>query len=678
MTFTGTTANLKSISIDPVSNGTLFVTDALGAVLQGDISGNSIAFSPVEGISQTYDTVNVVPIHDQSYLLKHNDPTDFTQFSSTLIDANTSGVFEIEGMGMGVVLSNGINTNINIYDYNLNALVTGSAIQIAQSTASASSWTVGANKFVLIAGGTTFYVYNVTNTASVQLVSTQNVSTVITGLQQGQTLQEINNVVCFLSGSSSGFFIGTSNLSTTGYPDLFGSFTYTNTTFSTLSGASVIYTGYQYRTESNNIPVNKSLGEVYLQTHGSGLQNQVTYGVLIYNYSAQDISCTISTVTLNNMFVPEVIDGTFAWQQKTFTPEQAISSLCFSQTNPNKMYVVDSDDNLLYQTNVNLPAPYVSTRVLNTPDEMSSVSSGLPTLTNVNSTAYCYNLQGGQTLIGSFNVQNAPILAIGKDRVSYNGQGEFILSSYHNEVVSLAPSGFASQWVVTPFDTAGFIYVKPGEDLYAGDVSIYDYETLVRNINQAFAEAYGYLVSDGGQGMIGPPVISLDPVTSKLTLTYAAPYSEAGNGILFNNSMLQLCKFSSTPDTIDPGMNLLLLPEASTSLTQISRSIYIFNQLDQILLVSNTIFVIGSLYGNNLQNNILQDFSVPISDQPGNQGVVLYVQPNFVSTLTIGSNQAIQRIQLRVLYKYKDETTYPLLLAPNSNWTAKMMFIKKY
>jgi hypothetical protein len=630
------------------------------------------------------DSANVAP---NTFLLKQNATTFATEGTlsiTTPVQTQTQGVnlFEIEGLGIGVVMTNEDHAYVQIYDYNLAPLLTDTSIEISPgSDTSASSWTVGINQYILLTNQSFIYVFFVAflspNVLSSELVSEFALSTInITGLPSGATLSSVDAVLCFNDVSNvGGYFIGTSSAST-GSSDLFGTFSYTDTTFATLSELSVISVG----SYSDYLAVNKSLGEVYFKN--------TTGSINIWNTSAQQITPIISATTpqIGVMFVPEVIDGTFAWQSQAITGIPSIDSLCFSQQNPNKMYVVNASgdvptDNLLYQTNVNVPAPYSFTRVPDTPNKIDSISCGLPTTINLNGTAYCYNIQDGQKFVESFNIPGTEILSIGKNR-GFSGdtkQGEFLVSLYHDQIVGLAPTDFLPSWQ-NPFPTAGFIYLKPGQDVYAGDVSIYDYDTLVQQINQAFSEAYLYMGLNGGSGMIEPPVMSIDPVTTKLILTYAAPYYASGNGILLNNALLQLCKFPSTPVTSEPGlgMNRLLLPESSEPFTQPSRSIYIFNQLDQILLVSNTIFVIGSLYGNNLQNNILQDFSVPISDQSGNQGVVLYVQPNFVSTLTIGSNQAIQRIQLRVLYKYKDETTYPLLLAPNSNWSAKMMFIKKY
>jgi hypothetical protein len=148
-----------------------------------------------------------------------------------------------------------------------------------------------------------------------------------------------------------------------------------------------------------------------------------------------------------------------------------------------------------------------------------------------------------------------------------------------------------------------------------------------------------------------------------------------------NPALLHLFAFPNAVDSVNPIMNNITpLPPTSTSLTQTSRSIYLFNELDKIVFISNTIFVFGSFFGNNNTNNIITDIDVPVNSAGyvDNVGQTLYYQPNFLRPFMLSSNNALQRIQLFINYVYRNGTQYPLLLAPNTNFSAKLIFPRRY
>jgi hypothetical protein len=69
---------------------------------------------------------------------------------------------------------------------------------------------------------------------------------------------------------------------------------------------------------------------------------------------------------------------------------------------------------------------------------------------------------------------------------------------------------------------------------------------------------------------------------------------------------------------------------------------------------------------------------VPTTDFLENIGQILYFQPTFIRPYTLSSSNAIDRIQIDVLYQYKDFTTYNLQLAPGANFTVLLDFIKRF
>ena len=107
---------------------------------------------------------------------------------------------------------------------------------------------------------------------------------------------------------------------------------------------------------------------------------------------------------------------------------------------------------------------------------------------------------------------------------------------------------------------------------------------------------------------------------------------------------------------------------------------YAFNQLDKILIQSNNLFVSGSFFGGNSVSKVITDVDVPIDGfVNGNLGQVLYYQPNFLRVFQMGSGgNAIDRIQMSILYRYRDGEEYQLLLPPNEAFSVKLDFIKRF
>ena len=269
---------------------------------------------------------------------------------------------------------------------------------------------------------------------------------------------------------------------------------------------------------------------------------------------------------------------------------------------------------------------------------------------------------------------NTQVLSIGHNEE----QSEFMVANGVNSVFSYTSACVQSYTLASTLPVQ--IFVKNGDDINVPNVAIYDLNTLVNLINVAFLEAYNKLVAQGGT-LAEAPFLVLNS-TGYLTLNYSADTTQAANGILFNQALWNLAYFTASPDSTDVGFYKLLLLPSSTSTTQLSKSVYNFNQLDKILISSNTLFVAGSWFGVNTQSRIIMDIDVPTDTSgfvQGNIGNVLYFQPNFLRVFQMQSGGSpLDRIQMDILYRYRDGTTYQLYLANGEAFSVKLEFVKKF
>jgi hypothetical protein len=175
--------------------------------------------------------------------------------------------------------------------------------------------------------------------------------------------------------------------------------------------------------------------------------------------------------------------------------------------------------------------------------------------------------------------------------------------------------------------------------------------------------------------------VSLNFTTGLATLTYSTDYSQSlTKGILMNKNLHQLLYYYSVVDGFNPNYYEVILPVGSTSLLQTSKSLYLFNQLDKILFISNTIFVFGSYFGANNTNNIITDIDVPTNSDGymNNLGQVVYYQPTFLRPYILNSNIPLSRVQMQIWYSTLDGNQYQLEIVPDGNWNAKLIFCRRY
>lgn len=428
---------------------------------------------------------------------------------------------------------------------------------------------------------------------------------------------------------------------------------------------------------ANSISCNKDVGEyyAYLGNFADGFNGTVN----IYNNSTDDLTSILtlfepsgSITSFPSICIFEDNDYTYSFSQ--ITSNIPLLSIAVSVDNPNHLFAVNKTDNKIYSGYVNGTAiTFVKYALV--PDSFNWATINCIQAPNIPATLVRDYSISSQTFINTYTPSSF-VSSMARNEVS----GEFF-ACYTGVVASLPPTTLIPpNFTTTGIPNAKFIWGKNGLDIDAGQTPIYRMSVLIGLINDAFIEAYNKLPSST---FSEAPSLSLDYATGLLTLTYSSDYyspASSSKGILLNNALLQLVNFISQPDTINPDYNLLLLKAGSTSSTQDNKSIYIFNNLDKIIFISNSIFVQGSFFQNNNINNIIGSIDIVKSAQGyvDNIGETLQYQPNFLRTYILGSNNALQRIQLEIWYQYVDGTQYKLQLAPNTNWTAQLIFPKRF
>jgi hypothetical protein len=421
------------------------------------------------------------------------------------------------------------------------------------------------------------------------------------------------------------------------------------------------------------IGCNPNFGKIYY-VNGSSLWT-ILYQSENYSTLPANISTFTSTVNytvLGGCFIDTDIVNSPVFTQ-TNTSGFKLNAICVSRSQPNKLTAVGVD-NLLYSGTWNNTSNTCTfsriTEYTGTYNYIADYPNSDPEV--LNATAYCYSISS-QALIGAPVMFTGNIASLAKN----DETEEFLLANQEgNNLISYGASTFTQNWTQTLTGVYN-IYAKNGEDVDVGPTNIYYMSVLINAINEALAVATARLNQEASL-TLDPPVLSLDYSSGLCTLTYEAVFSESVNGILFNNSLLNLIAFPSTLDQTS-GLQLITLSlTPSTSTTQSSKTIYKFNQLDKILFISDTIYVTGAYQGSNQTTNAITQIDVPTDTWVENVGEVLEYQPNFLRPYFMQSNLGLQRIQLSIAYAYKDFSQYPLLISPGENVTTLLQFIKRY
>lgn len=391
------------------------------------------------------------------------------------------------------------------------------------------------------------------------------------------------------------------------------------------------------------------------------------------------IASNIITLPLGttSFCVAPSLDGLFTFSALTPTGIEGsnhITCVCVDSVHPSLVYCCDSAG-VVYSGYLNGTgiafSPVTNPTINGTYQTVNAVP--VPT-TTVSAEAFTYSISS-QTREGEYIPPSGNFInSISRNNIS----DEFILN-YGTTTLSLPPATLSPS-ISIPVPNAFITWTKNGQDVSAGNAPIMTMSVLVNAINTAFLECYAKFVAGS---ITECPFLTLDYATGLLTLNYAVDMSSvpATKFILMNPLLLQYCKFSNSIDTAYPYLNdISPIPLNSTSLTQTAKSLYLFNQLDKIVFISNTIYVFGSFFGNNNTNNIITDIDVPINSAGyvDNVGQTLYYQPSFLRPYILSSSNALQRVQLYVNYVYKDNTQYPLMIDPSTNWNCKLIFPRRF
>ena len=446
---------------------------------------------------------------------------------------------------------------------------------------------------------------------------------------------------------------------------------FTDNTFTAIAHNAVIVpsNGVNYNIQA--VQCNPNFGKVYVAIYNG---TSVTWNIYYQSnsYSGSDVTTFPYLLNASLCYVDTNIVDTPVFQEVN-TGGFQMYSCCVSRTQPNTLYAIGKTDNLIYKGTWNATTNACTfTRIVNytqTYDYLATCPLLNPTVYNAKVDCFTIN---SQAPVGSVVSLNGNVASLAKNDVTL----EYLVANQkNNNIISYSATNFTSNWTQTLtgiFD----IFAKNGVDIDAGPANIYYMSVLLNAVNDALALAT-QRINQQASISLTPPTISLDYSNGLCTLDYEATLTSVGNGILLNIPLLAIIAY---PNSLDPvsQLQLLSLPLSSSSLQQTAKSIYLYNKLDKILLLSNTIYVTGAFVGQNETTQVITDIDVPTDSFIENIGQVLYYQPNFIRSYFMNSNLGLQRIQLNLNYSYVDFSQYQLMVNPGQNYTCKLQFIKKY
>ena len=399
-----------------------------------------------------------------------------------------------------------------------------------------------------------------------------------------------------------------------------------------------------------------------MQNGGYSSNNIITSSIPNNNYMVQ-----YYLPTKPNVYMAQRTSQTLRWSQ--ITSNEQLKGVSVSRSNQNKLYGLGLDSKIYMGNNLNNSITF--SQITDFTESYDYISNTPNTSPLIQSSLYLYGTSS-QNLITTLEI-NDECGAIAKNDVA----NQYVISLARNNQIVAYDAGTLAVDFTSSLTGAYRIFTKNGSDIDAGSVSIYNMSVLIDSINNAFIEATTKINQALGAGTITtPPSISLNYQSGLCTLSYPSVLVQSANGILFNQSLLNIVYYQSTLDQQSGLYQLVLNPQQET-LTQNVKTINKFNQLDKILFRSNTIYVIGAYFGINDSNNIFFDIDCPTTDWIENLDQTLYFQPNFLRTYFLRSNLPLDNIQIQLYYQYRNGIDYELYINNGENVTTKLQFIKK-
>jgi hypothetical protein len=567
------------------------------------------------------------------------------------------------------------NNNMKIHNISTYALLETNTYFVAGTQSIQQFYEINATHYAVCLGNNQVYIFTYGTTNPVLIITTPS-NCVDICVSTSDVTNGANSLfaLCGVNGQ---------------YDLYYGSqifkYTFTNNTYTAVNSTTLIYQetlANKYITYIDYLQDQQAL--VFIDAIVSpGAYSNKQYHTLFFSENYNTNKMTICNITLGdgledvysptkyNFYLCQSTMSTHRWTQVTGLT-QSVKGVTVSRSNSNKFYCLSSTNSKIYSGTLLNGACPLSIVQLFQSNTYNYISTTPNTEGIISSTIYLYGLQS-QNLITSLSLSDEC------GSIARNDPANQYIISYktQNKVQTLNAQTLTPIFSST-LSGAYRIFVKNGSDIDAGKVDIFDMAVLVNAINSAFVEVQTKINQALGSGTLtSAPSLTLDYLTGLCTLTYPQAFTQSANGVLFNKNLLNLVYYQSTLDPTS-GLYQLILNTQQESTTQQTKSIYNFNQLDKILFQSNCIYVVGAYFGKNQSNNIITDIDVVIGDYIENLGQILYFQPNFLRTYALQSNLPLERIQINILFQYRDGTEYQLYINQGQNATTKLQFVKKF
>lgn len=156
-----------------------------------------------------------------------------------------------------------------------------------------------------------------------------------------------------------------------------------------------------------------------------------------------------------------------------------------------------------------------------------------------------------------------------------------------------------------------------------------------------------------------------------LTNSNIFPFPPYGNDYKFNNPTVNN---NYVPESVVPAVLYYNIPQDFSTLTY-------WNSVSKILFTSNTLGTLGEVdpgtNGVSTSLPILTDFDVQLENGTNSHETVYYTPSSQYRLVDLTTNDAIQRIDLKVFWQDTNANIYPLELEPFSSISVKIAFLNK-
>ena len=229
-----------------------------------------------------------------------------------------------------------------------------------------------------------------------------------------------------------------------------------------------------------------------------------------------------------------------------------------------------------------------------------------------------------------------------------------------------------------------------------GAYSVFDVDSFMGNINDAFAIAFTNLTTANPGVVARQPFMAFNPITQLFTLYYQADYISSATDIIFASTLyLMFESFTVTVNAPSGPIGIkFILKDFFTNSEVVGGQTYLFNRQfaagsasicdwDSIVVTSNLLPVspeytaITTNNGIDTSLNIVFDAKLDSNSTLAPYGTNVVFLPQFYRYLSLNGSVALSKWHLKVWIRRQDGTLSPMFLRKGGHFSIKLVFVKK-